>query len=134
LCAFKALSVVSRLLQLTRGIPGCLNPAGFQATLKFSMSHPHGSCGKAQEAPVLLTQSRTTLLACLEELHHQIEQRHGSECVKAVQACKSAHKTSRAAELFLACSYYAQVKYESFWAWIQETDRQSEALRQCLSL
>jgi len=29
-------------------------------------------------------QSRTTLLACLEELCSRIEERHGSDCVKAV--------------------------------------------------
>jgi len=42
-CAVKALSVVSQLLQLTRGIPGSLKPTGFQTTLKCSISHPHGS-------------------------------------------------------------------------------------------
>jgi len=43
-------------------------PTGFNATLKCYMSKQHGGCGKAQEAPVLLTHSHTTLLACLEEL------------------------------------------------------------------
>jgi len=99
-CAIEALSVVSRLSPLTCSLPGChgLKPTGFRATLKCSTSHLHGSCGKAQEAPVLLTHSpdRTTLLACLQELRNRIEQRHGSEFVKAVQACEFAHTTSRA--------------------------------------
>jgi len=68
------------------------------------MTYLQGSCGKPQEAPVLLTQSCTTLLACLEELRNQIEQRHGGEFVKTVQACESAHKTSRVAEELLACA------------------------------
>jgi len=40
------------------------------------MSKQHGGCGKAQDEPVLLTHSRTTLLACLEELRNRIEQKH----------------------------------------------------------
>jgi len=46
----------------------------------------------------------TTLLACLEDLRNQIEQRHSSECVKTVQAFESSHKTSKAAEGLLAPS------------------------------
>jgi len=57
-CAVEALSVVSPLSQFTCGIPSCLKPTGFQATLKFLMGHPNGSCGKAQEAPVLLCARR----------------------------------------------------------------------------
>ena len=57
-------------------------PTGFRATLKCSMRSPHDNCGKAQEAPVLQTHSRITLLACLQEVRNRIEQRHGSECVK----------------------------------------------------
>jgi len=43
-------------------------PTGFDATLICYMSKRHGGCGKAQQAPVLLTHSHTTLLTCLEEL------------------------------------------------------------------
>ena len=33
-CAIEALSVVSQLSQYTHGIPGCVKPTGFRATLK----------------------------------------------------------------------------------------------------
>jgi hypothetical protein len=69
---------VEVLSQLTSGIHGILKPSGFRATLFCSISYPHGSCRKAQETPFLLTQSRTTLLACLE-LCNRFEQRHGNE-------------------------------------------------------
>jgi len=49
-------------------------------------------------------QSRTTLCTCLEELRSQIEERHGGDCVKAVQAFNSAQETSTAAEGLLASS------------------------------
>jgi hypothetical protein len=68
------------------------------------MSYPQGSCGKPQEAPVLLTQSCTTLLACMNELRNWMEQRHSSECIKAVQAFICAHKTSTAAKELSACA------------------------------
>jgi len=64
---------------------------------------------------VILTQSRTTLLACLHELRNRIEQRHGSECVKAVQACKFAHTTSRAVEELLACAPSAPHAMMRLW-------------------
>ena len=64
-------------------------PTGFNATLKCYMSKQHGGCGKAQEAPVLLTHSHTTLLACLEELRNQIEQKHSAKCVTAAEALES---------------------------------------------
>jgi len=54
------------------------------------MSEQHSGCGKAQEAPVLLTHSRTTLLACLEELRNRIEQKNGVRCVTAAEALESA--------------------------------------------
>jgi hypothetical protein len=74
------------------------------------------SCGKQQEPSILLSQNRSTLLACLpvEELRSQIEQKHGGDCAKAAktlesaddtaQAFESAQKTSRAAEGLLACT------------------------------
>jgi len=54
------------------------------------MSKQHGCCGKAQEQLVLLTHSRTTLLACLEELRNQIEQKHGVKYVTAAEALECA--------------------------------------------
>jgi len=58
-CAVEALSVMSRLSQLTSGIRGCLKQTGFTVVLTFSIGYLQDSCGKPQEAPVLLTQSRT---------------------------------------------------------------------------
>jgi len=43
-CAVEALSVVSRLSQLTNCIRGCPKPTGFIAFLKCSISYPQGSC------------------------------------------------------------------------------------------
>ena len=72
------------------------------------------SCGKQQEPSILLSQNRSTLLACLEELRSQIEQKHGGDCAKAAktlesaddtaQTFESAQKTSRAAEGLLVCT------------------------------
>jgi len=72
-CAVETLSVVSRLSQLTSGIRGCPKQTWFTVFLKVSISYPQGSCRKPLEAPVPLTQSRTTLLACLQELRNWIE-------------------------------------------------------------
>ena len=82
---------------------GCLGTSkatGFQVTLRCYKS---GGCGTKQEQ-VLITQSRTTLCACLEELRSRIEERHGGDCVKAVQAFKSAQETSTVAEGLFASS------------------------------
>jgi len=73
---------------------------GFQVTLQcYTESVRYGGCSKKQEQ-VLITQSHTTLCACLEELHSQIQERHSGDCVKAVQAFNSAQlqDTSTAAE------------------------------------
>ena len=48
----QALSVVSRLSQLTSACP---KPTGSTVFLKWSISYLHGICGKPQGAPVLLT-------------------------------------------------------------------------------
>jgi len=69
--AIQAKPAVSRLLQTHHGHMFSQKPTGFNATLKCYMSKQHGGCGKAQEAPVLLTRSCTTLLACLEELRRE---------------------------------------------------------------
>ena len=67
---------MSRLSQTHNGHMFSRKPTGFNATLKCYMSKEHGGCGKAQEQPVFLTHSRTTLLACLGELRNRIEQKH----------------------------------------------------------
>jgi hypothetical protein len=55
--AVEALSVVSRLSQLTSGICGCLlyrKPTEFRVTLKIYKTLQHSGCWKQQETPVLL--------------------------------------------------------------------------------
>jgi hypothetical protein len=42
-CAVEALSVVSRLSQLTSGICGCPKPTGFRVTLKCYKTQQHAS-------------------------------------------------------------------------------------------
>jgi len=82
---------------------GCLGTSkatGFQVTLQC---HKSGGRGTKKEQ-VIITQSRITLCACLEELRSRIEERHGGDCVKAVQAFNSAQETSTAAEGLLASS------------------------------
>ena len=84
-CAIEALPAVSGLKQMpTSGSKG----AGFQASLRCFASREHGSCGQKQEPPVHLTQSRTTLLGCLQQLRRRLETRHGSNCVAAVEAMR----------------------------------------------
>jgi len=49
----------------------------------------------------------------MEELRNWIEQTHGGECVKVIQASKFALESSRAAEALLACapsSIYAMIR------------------------
>ena len=82
---------------------GCLGTSkatGFQVTLQC---HKSGGRGTKKEQ-VIITQSRITLCACLEELRSRIEERHGGDCVKAVQAFNSVQETSTAAEGLLASS------------------------------
>jgi len=110
----QALPAVSRLSQIHNRHVISPKPTGFYVTLRCYKSEQHGGCGKQQEQPVLLSQNRPILLACLEELQSQIEQKHGGDCAKAAktlesadetaQAFESAHRTSRAAEGLLACA------------------------------
>ena len=82
---------VVQFLQRNTTRTGCVGTSkvtGFQVTLQYYKS---GGCGTKQEQ-VIITQSRTTLCACLEELCSQIEERHGGDCVKAVQAFNSAQE------------------------------------------
>jgi len=99
-CAIESLSVVSRLSQLTRGIPGCLKPTGFRATLKRSMGHLHGSSRKAQEAPVILTQSCTTLPSAMRLRDHSFRQASDSVCTTVLTAKLSKKKKPRFARFF----------------------------------
>lgn len=83
----EALPAVRQLLQLSAGKT---TGAGFQVTLRCFAGREHGGCGKKSEPPVLLTNSRTTLLACLQELRMRLEKRHGGACVAAAEAARAA--------------------------------------------
>jgi len=95
---------VVQFLQRNITRTGCLGiskATGFQVTLQFYKSR---GCGTKQKK-VLITQSCITLFACLEELRSRIEERHGSDCVKAVRlSTEGAHETSTSAEGLLASS------------------------------
>jgi len=67
---------VSRLAQTHNGHMFSQKPTGFDATLKCYMSKKYGAYSKAQEAPVLHTHSRTTLIAFLEELRRDIKRKN----------------------------------------------------------
>mmetsp|Transcript_41971 Transcript_41971/g.61683 ORF Transcript_41971/g.61683 Transcript_41971/m.61683 type:complete len:298 (-) Transcript_41971:621-1514(-) len=101
--AIQAHPAVIQFSQRNTTRTGCLGTSkatGFQVTPQCYKS---GGCGTKQEQ-VIITQSCTTLCACVEELRSRIEERHGSDCVKAVQAFNSAQETSTAAEGLLASS------------------------------
>ena len=84
--AIQAMPAVSRLSQTHNGHMFSRKPTGFNANLKCYSSRQDGGCGKQQEPSVLLSQKRLTLLACLEELRNQIEQKHGVKCATAAEA------------------------------------------------
>jgi len=77
--AIQALPAVSRLSQIHNCHVISLKPTGFYVTLRCYKSEQHSGCGKQQEQPVLLSQNRPTLLACLEELRSWIEQNHSGD-------------------------------------------------------
>ena len=82
----QALPVVRTLSQL----PGTAKTrAGFQAFLWCHAGREHGGCGKKMEAAVQLTSTRTTLLACLQELHAHLLTRH-TGCLAAAEAGRAA--------------------------------------------
>ena len=82
----QALPVVRTLSQL----PGTAKTrAGFQAFLWCHAGREHGGCGKKMEAAVQLTSTRTTLLACLQELHAHLLTRH-TGCLAAAEAARTA--------------------------------------------
>ena len=63
--------------------------AGYQATLMCYAGREHGGCGKTMEPLVFLTNSRTTLLGCLQELRKRLEMRHGGACVAGCRSSSS---------------------------------------------
>jgi len=66
--AIQALPTVGQLLQLHNRRIASPPATGFQVTLQCYKRVGYGGCGKKQEQ-ILITQSRTTLFACWEELH-----------------------------------------------------------------
>ena len=84
--AVEALPVVSLLSLLT-----IRSQSGFRVTLKC-----YDSCGEKRCGPVCISKTRTTLLACLQQLHQQIMDHHGEECVAAAEAADAV--SSNAAE------------------------------------
>ena len=83
--AIQTLPTVGQLLQLHNRHITSPPATGFQVPLQCYKSVGYGGCGKKQEQ-VLITQSHTTLCACLEELHSRIQERHRGDSVKEVQA------------------------------------------------
>ena len=87
--AIEALPVVSELAQLAASRS---KEAGFQASLRCS-----AHCKKKQESPVHISNSRTTLFGCLQELRMRLETRHGDACVAAAEAARGAEAAAKAA-------------------------------------
>eukprot|EP00966_Prymnesium_polylepis_P055631 1286640-Prymnesium_polylepis.2 len=87
----EALPVVRSLMQLgavaSKG-------GGFQASLWCHAGREtEGSCGKKQEPPVHMSQSRTTLLDCLRELRGRLETRHAN-CIPAAEQAQQASRSA----------------------------------------
>ena len=64
---------------------------GFRVNLwcQTAQNHGHGDCecgGWRQGAPVRVSQTRTTLLECLQEMHNQVLRQHGPKCIAACKA------------------------------------------------
>ena len=72
--AIEALTVVSLLSLLTK-------KSGFRVTFRC-----YESCGEKRCGPVCISKTRTTLLACLQQLYQQIMDHHGEKCVAAKAA------------------------------------------------
>jgi len=69
-------------------------------SIRHELSYHYGSCGQQQAGPVRITNTRTTLLSCLQELHKQIVDGHLACCVDA--ADESATSSLSTADACLA--------------------------------
>ena len=78
--AIESMPFVSKLSQL--GGPR----RGFGATLKCYAARGYNSCRRKQANIVFVTQQRTTSLACLQDLLHQLQASHGQNCIAAAHA------------------------------------------------
>jgi len=98
--AIEALPVVTVLSPLAASSK---NKPGYRVGLRCFSCQEYGSCGQQQAGPVRITNTRTTLLACLQELHKQIVDDHGARCVDATPAAdESATSSSSTADACLA--------------------------------
>jgi len=67
---------------------------GFRVSLwcQTARQNGHGECdcgGLRQGVPVCVSTTRTTLLACLQDLHKQVLLGHGSKCITACKALEA---------------------------------------------
>ena len=85
--AIEALPVVTVLSPLAASSK---NKPGFRVGLRCFLCQEYGSCGQQEAGPVRITNTCTTLLACLQELHKQIVDGH---CCRLV--CHQLLKYSR---------------------------------------
>jgi len=78
--AIEALPVVTVLSPL---YASSKNKPGYHFGLRCFSCQEYGRCGQQQVGPVRITNTRTTLLACLQELHKQIVDDHSARFVDA---------------------------------------------------
>jgi len=98
--AIEALPVVTVLSPLAASSK---NKPGFCVRLRCFSCQEYASCGQQQAGPVRITNTRTTLLACLQKLHKQIVDGHSACCVHdALAADESATSSSNTADACLA--------------------------------
>ena len=76
----ESMSFVSKLNQLGGARPG------FQASLTCYSARGFNSSGCKQSKIVFVTNQRTTLLACLQDLSQQLQASHGQNCIDAAHA------------------------------------------------
>ena len=99
--AIEALPVVTILSPLAASSK---NKPRFRVGFRCFSCQEYGSCEQQQAGPVRITNTRTTLLACLQELHKQIVDGHGACCVDASRvADESDTSRSSTADACLAC-------------------------------
>jgi len=98
--AIEALPVVTVLSPLA---VSSKNKPWFRVGLRCFSCQENASCGQQQAGPVRITNTRTTLLACLQELHKQMVDGHGACCVDAARAAdRSATSSSSTADACLS--------------------------------
>ena len=71
----EALPVVTLLSPLAASSK---NKPGYSVRQKYFSCQEFGRCGQQQTGPVRITNTRTTLLTCFQELHKQIVDGHGA--------------------------------------------------------